>query len=216
MSEALKKAIAQLLASGQLPLPLPQKGIAHMMFKLRNDKNEEIQVSTEQLAAAGIQVVPEGSTAIPKSELSEMKGTITNLSSTVDVLKTENKQRADEARVLELRTLLGTKLRGGFMSKVQHDTLFAQFKDSVDLSAIKTIIATFTTPIITLNKEHGIGSDAGEEVASGEASQEKIIALAATLQKERGISLSDAVKLAGAQLAPEAEAYREHYSNVVQ
>ena len=217
MSEALKKAIAALLASGQpIPPQLQQKGIAHMMFKLRNDKNEEIQVSTEQLAAAGIQVVPEGSTAIPKSELSEMKGTITNLSSTVEVLKTENKTRADEARVLELRSALGAKLKGGFMSKVQHDMLFAQFKDSTDLSAAKAIISTFTTPIIALNKEHGSGGDAADETVRGEQSQEKIIALAATLQKEHGISLSDAVKRAGAQLANDAEAYREHFSNAVQ
>ena len=169
MSEALKKAIAALLAQG-LPIPpqFQQKGIAHMMFKLRNDKNEEIQVSTEQLAAAGIQVVPEGSTAIPKSELSEMKGTITNLSSTVEVLKTENTQRANEARVLELRTALGQKLKGGFISKVTHDALFDQFKEQVDLSAFKAIIATFTQPIIALNKEHGSGGDAPDETARGE------------------------------------------------
>ena len=53
------------------------------------------------------------------------------------------------------------------------------------------------------------------EKNDGEQAQEKIIALSTQIAKERGISLSDAVKLAGAQLASESEAYREHYANAV-
>jgi Mu-like prophage I protein len=207
VTESLKKAVASLLAGGG------QKGIANMMFKLRNDKNEEFEVSADQLAAAGIKVVPEGSTAIPTNELSEMVGKITNLSSTVDTLKAEAELKAKEGRTLELRNALGAKLRGGFISKTTHDTLLEQFKDAVDLTVFRAIVNTFTTPIIVLNKEHGTGLDAQGEKAQGEQAQEKIIALSQQLAKERGISLSDATKQAAAQLAAEAEAYREHYAN---
>ena len=72
--------------------------MSKMMFKLRNDKNEEVQVSEEQLAAAGIKVVPEGSTAIPTSELAEMKGTITNLSSTVECSRPTTSEGQGRAR----------------------------------------------------------------------------------------------------------------------
>jgi phage I-like protein len=209
LDEMLRKAMAML--AGGAPQP---KGIAHMMFTLRNDKNEEIKVSSEQLAAAGINIVPEGSTAIPTTELSELKGTITNLSSTVDVLKADVESKAAEARKLELNSLLGGKLKGGFITKVTHDTLFNQFKDTVDLSGLRALVATFTKPVIALNTEHGVGSDAQGEKTQGEQATGKILALSNQIAKERGISLSDAVKLAGAQLAGEADTYRESFANV--
>ena len=144
-----------------------------------------------------------------------MKGTITNLSSTVDVLKADNEQKAKDARVLELRNLLGAKLRGGFMTKVQHDTLLDQFKDVVDLVG---------------DQGHcGDVHDAGPRAQQGarrrrrttdekteRASRRRRRFMALSnrrLPRSAGISLSDAVKLAGAQLADEAEAYREHFAN---
>ncbi len=207
MAELLKKTVAGLFATAT-----PKKGIAHMMFKLRNDKNEEVNVSMEQLEAAGLKVAKDGETIIAVTDLTSMKGQITSLSTVVDALKTENETNAKNARSLELATMLDGKVRGGFMSKAQRDKFFELYKDAADLTAIKAVVDTFTTSIVSLNREHGTAADVDSAEAQGDAAQKEIIALAATIQKERGVSLSDAVKLAGAQLAEKAETYRESFA----
>lgn len=202
---AFLKAIAGALAT--------QKGIANMMFKLRNDKNEEIEVSLEQLEAAGIKVVPEGATAVPNVELSDMKGKIVTLSSTVDALKTENEARAKQTLVMALNTELDRLVKGALITKVTRDTLFEQFKDATDLNMFKAITSTFTKPIVELNVEHGSGGDADTK-SPGEQATEKLIALRDTLIKEKGMSLRDATIEAGQRLSDDAEAYQDQYRPV--
>jgi hypothetical protein len=205
----IKKKVAAALAGAQ-----PK--VTNMMFKLRNDKNEEIEVSAEQLAAAGIKVVPEGSTVIPVNELETLKTNVTSLSSRLDTMATENATARADARKIELTSTLDRLSKGGFILKPTRDALETQFKDATDLTAFRAIAATFTTPVVTLNTEHGSGGDAPVEKQVGEEAQGKIIALANTFVKERGMSLRDATIAASAELSKESEAYREHYSGQIQ
>src|SRR4030095_1084657 len=207
MKAALKKAVAGLFAASSTP-----DGEGNMTFKLRNDKNEEVEVSLSQLEAAGIKVVKDGETAIPTGELASMKTTITNLSTTVDALKADADETAKKARLFELNAELDRLLKGAFITKVTRDALFAQFKDSTDLSGFKAIAGTFKEPILALNREHGSAADG--EAVTAEVAQKEIISLANTMVKEQGISLSEAVKRAGAQLTERAEQYRESYATV--
>ena len=205
MKQALKKAVAGLFSD------TAQKG-TDMTFTLRNDKNEEVVVSLAQLEAAGIKVVPEGATAVPNTELDSMKGQITNLSTTVDSLKADNEAAAKKARVFELNTELDRLTKNALISRTTRDALFNQFKDATDLSNFKALAATFTKSIVELNTEHGTGNEGDAD--QGAVAQKELINLANTLAKEKGISLSDAVKLAGSQLADRAEQYRESFADV--
>jgi hypothetical protein len=65
---------------------------------------------------------------------------------------------------------------------------------------------------MSLNKEHGSSAD-GEVKTAGEQATAKIISLASSIARERGINLSEATKIAGAQLANEAESYREQFAD---
>lgn len=206
----IKKKVAAALAGAQ------PKGIANMMFKLRNDKNEEIEVSAEQLAAAGIKVVPEGSTVIGTAELATLNTSITSLSSRLDAMATEATAAKTTARTIELTGELNRLSKAGLVTKATRDALEAQFKDAVDLTVFRAIAASFTTPVVALNTEHGSGGDAPAEKAAGEEAQGKIIALANSFVKDRGMSLRDATIAASAELAKESEAYREHYSGQIQ
>jgi len=206
----IKQKVAAALAGAH------PKGTANMMFKLRNDKNEEIEVTAEQLAAAGINVVPEGATAIPTAELDTMKGTITNLSSRLDTMAAESVKSAKAARVIELNTELTRLSTAGLITKATRDKLFELYQDAADLAPFRSLASTFTTPVVQLNTEHGSGGKAeATEVPKGEDATKKIIALANTIAKERGISLRDATIAAGAQLGPESEAYRDQFMPTV-
>lgn len=207
----IKKKVAAALAGAQ-----PQKGNVNMMFKLRNDKNEEIEVSAEQLAAAGIKVVPEGATVIPTNELVELRGTVTSLSTRMETLTKETADARAESRRIELKNELDRLSKGGFILKTTRDALEAQFKDATDLAAFKTICASFTTPVVMLGREHGAGGDAPVEKDAGDEAQSKIMALASTMVKDRGMSLRDATIAASAELVKESEAYREKYSGSIQ
>lgn len=187
-----------------------QKGIANMMFKLRNDKNEEIEVSDEQLAAAGIKVVPEGSTAVPNTDLSDMKSTITNLSEKVETLAKETAASRTRGTLLELHSELNRLSKGGFITKATRDALEAQFKDAVDLTAFKALAATFTKPVIELETEHGANGDA-PPAKDKTAAEQKLLALSRQIAKERGISLRDAMVEAGKEAADDVEAYQARF-----
>lgn len=206
----IKQKVAAALAGAH------PKGTANMMFKLRNDKNEEIEVTAEQLAAAGINVVPEGATAIPTAELDTMKGTITNLSSRLDTMAADTVKAQKAARVIELNTELTRLSSAGLITKATRDKLFELYQDASDLAPFRSLASTFTTPVVTLNTEHGSGGKAEvTETPKGEDATKKIIALANTIAKERGISLRDATIAAGAQLGPESEAYRDQFMPTV-
>lgn len=187
-----------------------QKGIANMMFKLRNDKtNEEIEVSDEQLAAAGIKVVPEGSTAVPVSDLAEMKSTITNLSEKVETLSKETVAVRARSVLMELHTELSRLSKGGFITKATRDALEAQFGSAHDLTAFKALAATFTKPVVVLETEHGSGADVPAD-KTNDATQ-KLISLSQKIAKEQGISLRDATLEAGKQLEAEVEQYQGRF-----
>lgn len=202
MSDLIKQALAGLFATAT-----PKKGIANMMFKLNHD-GKDLEISLSQLEAAGIKVVKEGETVIPTSELTEIKGTVTNLSQTVAALKADAETTAKAARTIECSNMLDAKVRGGFMTKVQRDKFFELYKDAADLTPLKSLLEAFTTPIVSLGTEHGAGTDVDSTDAQGAAAEKEIIALAATIQKERGVNLSDATKMAATQLADKADAYR--------
>lgn len=209
--DRLKQFLAALqiaAATGQPPPP-PPKGIS-MKFTLRNDKNEPITVTSEQLAAAGITVVPEGHVAIPATEVSELKDTVKNLSTTVATMQTDSVNAQKAARTIELNTTLDRLSKGGFISKPTRDALFDQFKEALSLDAFRAICNTFTKPILNLDTEHGSGIDA--ETSAGDAATDKLINLTNQIVKERGLSLRDATIEAGKQLAGDAEAYREQFA----
>jgi phage I-like protein len=202
----IKKKVAAALAAGKTN---GAKGPTNMMFTLRNDKNEEIKITDQQLADAGIKIVPEGSTAIPVSDLSEMKATITNLSTQVTTLSDETKAARARGVLIELHSELQRLSRGGFITKATRDALEAQFGSATDLSAFKALAATFTKPIVVLNEEHGTGVDA--PAAESSDATKKLISLSNTIMKDRGLSLRDATIEAGKELAAEAEQYQSRF-----
>jgi hypothetical protein len=179
-----------------------KKGIAmSQKFMLRNDKNEEVEVTADQLAAAGIRVVPEGSTVLPTTEVESLLAKVTSLSDRLD-------QSEAQRIAAEVQAELDRLSNGGFITKPQRDFALAQWGTSTDLTLFKAWAATFTTPVVTLSKEHGAGSDA--PAGTGEpTSEQKIIDLSNKLVKERGLSLREAVIVAGKELAGDAKTYLE-------
>lgn len=197
--------------SKKKPFGLATAGETQMKFMLRNDKNENIEVTSEMLAQAGIKVVPEGATAIPTSELSALKESVTSLSSTVTTLQNDAKTRDQESRRQDLRRELYKKVSGGFMLKATADKLYEQFKDATDLAPFMALSETFNTKIVTVGAEHGSGGDAPAQ-SDGQKASAKIIALSHQLVKERGMNLSQATIEASKQLADDAQAYREQFA----
>lgn len=182
------------------------KGTAHMMFKLRNDKDEEFEVSAEQLEAAGISVVPEGSSVIVTTELNEMKGSVTSLSSRVETLAAAAAASESRAASVELNNELDRLSNGAFITRTQREYAVSQWGKTTDLSAFKAWAATFTTPLLSLNSEHGSGGRDGEAAAA-----DQLIALANTIAKDKGISLRDATIQASKELPDVSESYRERF-----
>lgn len=179
-----------------------------MMFKLRNDKNEEFEVTAEQLATAGIRVVPDGSTVIGTAELTTLQSKVTNLSTRVEEMTAETLASKKSAITIELHAELDRLSNGALVTKATRDQLEAQFKDATDLTAFKALTSTFVTPVIKLNTEHGSGADGGN---AGEEATQKIIKLADEIVKEKGVSLREATIQAGMTLANEAEAYHDRF-----
>jgi Mu-like prophage I protein len=207
VEELIKRKVAAALAAGT-----HLKRTENMMFKLRNDKNEEFEVSAEQLAAAGIKIVPDGSEAIPSADLKTLKDSVTSLSTRVETLVTENATTRAAAAKIELTSELNRLSKAGLITKSTRDELEKQFANATDLTLFKALAATFTTPVVVLNTEHGSGGKPEEVKDPGTEAENKIIALGNTIAKERGISLREAYIAAGTQLQKEAEAYREKYS----
>lgn len=177
-----------------------------MMFKLRNDKDEEFEVSAEQLEAAGISVVPEGSSVIVTTELNEMKGSVTSLSSRVETLAAAAAASESRAASVELNNELDRLSNGAFITRTQREYAVSQWGKTTDLSAFKAWAATFTTPLLSLNSEHGSGGRDGEAAAA-----DQLIALANTIAKDKGISLRDATIQASKELPDVSESYRERF-----
>lgn len=207
VTEPLKKAVGALMGKP------PAKKVTNMTkFMLRNDKNEEIEVTAAQLEAAGIRVVPEGSTVIGTKELGDLQGKVTSLSSQVETLAAATELSQKTAAKIELKSELDRLSSGGFITKPMRDYAEKKWADTTDLSAFKEWAAAFTTQIVQLNTEHGSGS--GAEEPKGEEAGKQIITLANTIAKERGISLRDAMIQASAQLPEAAKTYRESFANV--
>ena len=177
------------------------------VFTLRNEKNEDVQISLSQLEAAGIKVVPEGSKVIGETELNELQGKVVSLSSAVDTLAAAAETSQKEARRMELSSALDVLSNKGLITKPQRDWAMKTFADSTDLAAFREWSKTCTRPVVNLDTEHGGGgSDDHSEAGS------QIISLAQTIAKEKGISLSRAIVEASAALPEAAEAYRETFA----
>jgi hypothetical protein len=201
LPDELKKALAAAMAAAN-----PQQKGMHMKFTLNNDKGEPIEITDEQLAAAGVKVVPEGSVAVPASELAGMKDQVTSLSSRLDASEKLRVATDFEAEIKRLKD-------GALITGAQEAFARSTWGGSIDLTAFKAWAGTFTTPIVSLNKEHGSGGKAESTKTNGEQATDKLLSLTRDIAKERGISLSDATKLAGAQLATEAEEYRSQFAD---
>lgn len=209
LREAIKKAVAAALAAAaQTPTP---KGF-EMKFTLRNDKNEPIEVTAEQLASAGITIVPEGHSAIPTTELTELKDSVKSLSTTVASLQTDSAKAQAMARTIELNSTLDRLVRSGFITPVTRTALFEQFKEAIDLAGFRVVASSFKTPIVNLTKEFGSSGDDGSP--AGEIATTNLVNLSNQLVKDRGMSLRDATIEAGKMLAKDAEAYREQFAEV--
>jgi phage I-like protein len=205
LPDELKQAIAAALAAAAANPQ--QKGQMHMKFMLKNDSGAEVEVSLEQLEAAGVKIVKEGETAIPKTELTDLQTKVVSLSSRLD--QTE-KDKAAQAMVVELNRLS----QGAFITKPERDWAEKMWKDTVDLSGFKEWAATKTTAVLSLNKEHGSGGKAeGDAKTNGEQAEERLIDLSKKIAKDEGISLRDATIKAGMQLSNDSEAYRERFAS---
>lgn len=199
----MKKAIAAAMQAA----PNPQQKGMHMKFQLNNDKGEAIEVTDAQLEAAGITIVKDGETVIAKTDLTDLQGKVTSLSSRLD--QTE-KDKASAEMVTELNRLS----QGAFITKPERDWAEKTWKDAKDLSAFKDWAATKTTPVVSLNREHGSGGKPeGDAKSTGEQATESLITLSRKIAKEEGISLRDATIQAGMQLAKEAEVYRDQFQD---
>jgi phage I-like protein len=203
--EPLKKAVGALLAK-----PAKKVRTMSMKFMLRNDQNEEIEVSADQLEAAGIRVVPEGSTAIPTKELSDLRGKVVSLTSRVESLAEAAVTSAKTAAKIELKTELDRLSQGGFILKPNREYAEKKWGESTDLTEFREWAAQFTMPLVQLNKEHGSSADVTQPKGHEAAGQ--LITLANTIQKEKGISLRDAMIQASAQLPDAASVYRESFA----
>lgn len=212
--DPIKKAVAALLGVKPAAHKPAKEGITHMSqkFMLRNDKNEEVEYTAEQLAAAGIRVVPEGSTVIGTKELSDLTGQVTNLSSRLDTMAAATETAVKNAAHIELKSELDRLSTGGFITKPMRDYAETTWKDATDLAAFHAWKSPFTTPIVNLNKEHGSGAGGGQKDAGQEAS-EQLIQLSHTIARDKGITLREAMIQASAQLPQAAEAYREQFAN---
>jgi phage I-like protein len=204
LPDELKQAIAAALAAAAAN---PQQKGMHMKFMLKNDAGGEVEVSLEQLEAAGVKIVKDGETVIPKADLTNLQSQVVSLSSRLD--QTE-KEKSTAAMTVELNRLS----QGAFITKPERDWAEKMWKDTVDLSGFREWAATKTTPVISLNKEHGSGGKAeGDAKTNGEQAEEKLIELSRKIAKDEGISLRDATIKAGTQLAGDAEAYRERFAS---
>lgn len=205
---AIRKAMAALLAE-------PKKGTVNMTFKLRNDKNEEIELSADQLRdqleAAGVKTVPEGSVAVPATELKTLNESVISLTTAVAALKAEGEGRVAQARQNEVATSLRAKLDGGYMTRPTHDALLAQFKDVSDLTGFHALMNTFTTQIVKLNTEHGHGVQVPNAESQGAQAQQRIIDLSNKLVKDSNgrMDLRTATIEASRMLADDSAAYLE-------
>lgn len=206
-TDPLKKAVGALLGA-----KAPVKKVTNMSkFMLRNDKNEEIPVSEEQLAAAGIRIVKDGETVIGTKELGDLNGKVTNLSSQVETLANATVVSQKKASSIELKAELDRLSTGGYILKTNRDYAEKKWGESTDLADFKEWAGQFTTVIVQLNKEHGSGRDNDEP--EGKEAANQLITLANTISREKGINLRDAMIQASVQMPSAAEAYREQFSN---
>jgi hypothetical protein len=191
-----------------------QKGTVNMRFQLRNDKNEVIEVTAEQLAAAGIQVVPEGATVIGKKDLNDLRSKVTNLSSTVEELRKSNEESLAASRQAQMQADLDRLSGEGYITKPQREFALSTWGEAseADMKAFGAWAKTFTKPVVHLNREHGIGGDADVESREASAGSE-LIDLANDLADTKNLSMRDAMIEASRQRPDLALAYREHYAD---
>jgi hypothetical protein len=187
--------------------PAATKGI-NMKFMLRTDDQKEIEITAEQLAAAGVKIIPEGHVAIDAAQLTTMAEQITNLSTKVTDMETATVANAQAASLVQLNAELDRLSRGGYILKPTRDLLYTQFKDTVDLSGFKALAATFTKPLVAVGAVHGTSEDIDTETDPAAKAGQDLMQLSERISKERGISLRDATIAAGAQMRDAAEVWR--------
>lgn len=184
------------------------------MFKLRDAKGTEVELSAEDLEKAGIKVVPEGSVALPTAEVDKLKGEVKSLSDQVTTLATTAAEADKRARTVELKTELDRLSKGGFITKPERDWAEKSYGEATNLDTFKAWAATKIVKVVDLEKEHGSGHDEGQGGDAGKAATEKIMALAHKIAAERRISLAQAIVQASKQ-DPEAVAeYQEQFRPV--
>jgi hypothetical protein len=160
-------------------------------------------VTAEQLAAAGVKIVPDGSVTIPTNELSELTSRVVSLSSRLDAADVAASKSGMVAELDRLSRL-------AFITKPQRDFALSTWGEAKDLTAFRAWAATFTTAIVNLAEKGSSGE--GEVKPAGDDATDQLVNLSQTIAKERGISLRDATIEAGKQLSGAAETYREQFA----
>lgn len=190
--------------------PLAAKGFSmSTTFKLSHD-GKDIEVTAEQLAKAGITIVPEGSVVMEKTAVEELQGKVTNLSEQVTTLAEVAATSQKQNRLVLMNATLDKLSKGGFIDKKTRDWAVKTYGESTDLTSFNEWAALQTRRVIELETEHGSG--AGGEAP---APAEQLMTLANTIAKEKRISLRDALIQASAELPEAAEAYREGFATEV-
>ena len=157
-----------------------------MMFTLRNDKNEEVKSRKSNSQRRGIKDRAGRFDGDSEERVGQMKGPITNLSSTGR--RAQSRQRTEGHASARHRTAkpAGLKLRGGYMTKVQHDTfLRSQFKDIGGPGCLQDHRRDVHHAYLDLNTEHGTGVDAHERSKGEQAQRQDYLMLSNQIAKEK-------------------------------
>lgn len=196
------------------------------VFKLRDAHGAEVEVKAEglaqfmadQIAAAKTEgqadgkkgAVPDGSVVVSASKLQEFEantGKVTELSTKIDQLTTENAEAKRQNHLMQLRGRLDKLSQAGRITKPQRDWAEKTFGEPTQLAACEEWEKTIpTTPVVALNREHGSSADAPGAPTDPAA---EILALAHARVKDKGISLRDAVNQISEERQDLAGSYRE-------
>ena len=182
-------------------------------FELTDLSGNKVTIGEDAIAAIAERAVPAGSVVISATEVANLRGQVTSLSTQLGVMADAAAAAEKRMRLNEMHNELDRLSKAGKITKVTRDWATEQFgkAETTDLTSFRSWVKmTDQQPtLVKLGYEHGSGLQSDK--TEGQEAIDTLQQTAERLAKEKRLPLRDALIMASRLQAESAAAYLDEY-----